>query len=101
MLVVVFIGKSIHVIKQAAVLWASCKVCPAGGQTASVQNIMVEAGNVTGASVSVMVADSEAQRILEEASEVAAQRMSSQFPQLPETLRENQENSQSARGGTA
>ena len=51
------------------------------------EGIMVEAGNVTGATVSVMVADSEARRILEEASEIAAQRMSNQFPELPEPLK--------------
>lgn len=52
------------------------------------EGIIVEAGNVTGATVSVMVADSEARRILEEAAEVAAQRMNNQFPELPENLRE-------------
>ncbi len=52
------------------------------------EGIIVEAGNVTGATVSVMVADSEARRILEEASEIAAQRMNNQFPELPENLRE-------------
>ena len=51
------------------------------------EGIMVEAGNVTGATVSVMVADGEARRILEEASEIAAQRMSNQFPELPEPLK--------------
>lgn len=51
------------------------------------EGVMVEAGNVTGATVSVMVADSEARRILEEASEIAAQRMSNQFPELPEPLK--------------
>ncbi|HDD56524.1 MAG TPA: hypothetical protein ENG18_00705, partial [Nitrososphaeria archaeon] len=55
------------------------------------EGIMVEAGNVTGATVSVMVADSEARRILEEASEIAAQRMSSQFPELPEILDEGEQ----------
>lgn len=54
------------------------------------EGIMVEAGNVTGATVSVMVADSEARRILEEASEIAAQRMSNQFPELPEPLKSDE-----------
>ncbi len=54
------------------------------------EGIIVEAGNVTGASVSVMVADSEARRILEEASEVAAQRMNSQFPELPDNIRSSE-----------
>jgi len=52
------------------------------------ETVIIEAGNVTGAQISVMVSDSEAQRILEEAAEVAAQRMNSQFPQLPETLKD-------------
>jgi len=51
------------------------------------EGVMVEAGNVTGATVSVMVADIEARRILDEASEIAAQRMSNQFPELPEPLK--------------
>lgn len=51
------------------------------------ETVMIEAGNVTGAQVSVMISDSEAQKILEEAAEIAAQRMNSQFPQLPETLK--------------
>jgi len=50
------------------------------------ESVIVEAGSVTGATVSVMVADSEARRILEEASEIAAQRMNNQFPELPELL---------------
>ena len=54
------------------------------------EGVMVEAGNVTGATVSVMVADSEARRILEEASEIAAQRMSNQFPELLEILSESE-----------
>lgn len=64
------------------------------------ESIMIEAGNVTGAQVSVMVADGEAQRILEEASEIAAQRMNSQFPQLPETVRDVADGQASTRGGT-
>ncbi|MCF8885184.1 MAG: Snf7 family protein [Nitrososphaerota archaeon] len=52
------------------------------------ETVIIEAGNVTGAQVSVMISDSEAQKILEEAAEIAAQRMNSQFPQLPETIRD-------------
>lgn len=48
------------------------------------ESIIVEAGNITGATVQVMVSDSEAQKILEEAAEIAAQRMRSTFPDLPE-----------------
>ncbi|MEM2115295.1 MAG: hypothetical protein QXS12_07570, partial [Candidatus Caldarchaeum sp.] len=49
------------------------------------ESIIIEAGNVTGGSVYVSVSDPEAQKIMEEASEVAAQRMKSNFPELPET----------------
>ncbi|MEN2974555.1 MAG: Snf7 family protein [Candidatus Caldarchaeales archaeon] len=51
------------------------------------ETVIIEAGNVTGAQVSVIVSDSEAQRILDEAAEIAAQRMNNQFPQLPEVLK--------------
>ncbi|MEM1943237.1 MAG: Snf7 family protein [Candidatus Caldarchaeum sp.] len=49
------------------------------------ESIIIEAGNVTGGSVYVSVSDPEAQKIMEEAAEVAAQRMKSNFPELPET----------------
>ncbi|MCS7125797.1 MAG: Snf7 family protein [Aigarchaeota archaeon] len=52
------------------------------------ETVIIEAGNVTGAQVSVLVSDSEAQRILDEAAEIAAQRMNNQFPQLPEVLKD-------------
>ncbi|MCL7384975.1 MAG: Snf7 family protein [Thaumarchaeota archaeon] len=57
------------------------------------ESIIVEAGSVTGASVQVMVSDSEAQRILEEAAEIAAQRMKSTFPDLPEGYKHLEETS--------
>jgi len=50
------------------------------------ESVIVEAGNFTGATTTVMVADSEARKILEEAAEIAAQRMSKQFPELPEQI---------------
>lgn len=49
--------------------------------------LIVEAGNVTGATVDVMVRDEEAQKILQEASEIAAQRMKTSFPDLPEAYK--------------
>jgi len=48
------------------------------------ESVIVEAGSFTGATTAIMVADSEARKILEEAAEIAAQRMSKQFPELPE-----------------
>ncbi len=51
------------------------------------EGVIIEAGNVTGASVYVSVSDSEAQKILEEASEIAAQRMKTSFPDLPESYK--------------
>ena len=50
------------------------------------ESVIVEAGSFTGATTTVMVADSEARKILEEAAEIAAQRMSKQFPELPERV---------------
>lgn len=47
-------------------------------------SLMVEAGSVTGETLAVQVGDEEAQRILREASEVAAQRLRSSWPELPE-----------------
>jgi len=52
------------------------------------EGIVIEAGNVAGASVYVSVNDSEAQRVLEEAAEIAAQRMKNSFPDLPESYRQ-------------
>lgn len=49
--------------------------------------LIVEAGNVTGATVDVVVRDEEAQKILQEASEIAAQRMKTSFPDLPEAYK--------------
>jgi len=48
------------------------------------ESVLVEAGSFTAATAPISVADREARRILEEASEIAAQRMSKQFPELPE-----------------
>jgi len=51
------------------------------------ESIVIEAGNVAGASIYVSASDSEAQKILEEAAEVAAQRMKTSFPDLPENYK--------------
>ncbi|MEM0328762.1 MAG: Snf7 family protein [Nitrososphaerota archaeon] len=64
------------------------------------EGLMVEAGNFTGAITSVTVADREARRILEEAAEIAAQRMSKQFPELPELGSEAAENYKSQTSNT-
>lgn len=56
------------------------------------ESLMVESGSFTGAMTSVMIADREAKKILEEAAEIAAQRMSRQFPELPELSYETAEN---------
>jgi len=47
-------------------------------------SLMVEAGGVTGETLAVQVEDEEAQKILQEASEVAAQRLNSSWPEIPE-----------------
>lgn len=52
------------------------------------ESIVIEAGNVAGASVYVSVNDSEAQKVLEEAAEIAAQRMKTSFPDLPESYKQ-------------
>jgi len=52
------------------------------------EGIVIEAGNVAGASVYVSVNDSEAQKVLEEAAEIAAQRMKTSFPDLPESYKQ-------------
>jgi len=51
------------------------------------EGLIIEAGSVTGTAINVTVSDSEAQKILQEASEVAAQRMKSTFPEIPEGLK--------------
>ena len=48
------------------------------------ESVLVEAGSFTGSTTTVTIADREARKILEEAAEIAAQRMSKQFPELPE-----------------
>jgi len=50
-------------------------------------SLLVEAGTVTGQGPEVTLRDEEAQRIMREASEVAAQRMKTTFPELPERYR--------------
>jgi len=55
------------------------------------ESVLVEAGSFTVATAPINVADREARRILEEASEIAAQRMSKQFPDLPERTKESGE----------
>jgi len=47
-------------------------------------SLMVEAGSVAGETLAVRVGDEEAQNILREASEIAAQRLKSSWPELPE-----------------
>jgi len=64
------------------------------------ESLMVEAGNFTGAMTSVTVADREARKILEEAAEIAAQRMSKQFPELPEMSSEVMEGHKSQTSNT-
>lgn len=49
-------------------------------------SLMVEAGGITGETLTVQVQGEEAQKILREASEVAAQRVKSSWPELPEGL---------------
>jgi len=51
------------------------------------EGLIIEAGTVSGAVVNVSVSDSEAQKILQEASEIAAQRMKSTFPEIPEGIK--------------
>jgi len=48
------------------------------------ESVLVEAGSFTGSTTTVSIADREARKILDEAAEIAAQRMSKQFPELPE-----------------
>lgn len=47
-------------------------------------SIMVEAGGIPGETHPVQAQDEEAQKILREASEIAAQRLKSSWPELPE-----------------
>ncbi len=62
------------------------------------ESVIVEAGSFTGAMTTVTVADREARKILEEAAEIAAQRMSKQFPELPELASGSEEGSRSQTG---
>lgn len=64
------------------------------------ESVIVEAGGFTGATTTVTVADREARKILEEAAEIAAQRMSKQFPELPEVGSEATEGSKSPTSNT-
>ena len=64
------------------------------------EGVIVEAGSFTGATTTVTVADREARKILEEAAEIAAQRMSRQFPELPEMGSEAAESSRSQTSNT-
>ena len=45
---------------------------------------LVEAGTVSGTSLNFEAANSEAEKVLEEAASVASERMASQFPEVPE-----------------
>ena len=56
-------------------------------------NLLAEVSSVSGSVVSVSAYDEEAKKILEEANEIAAQRMKSAFPELPEPYKysENKE----------
>jgi len=49
--------------------------------------LLVEAGTVTGETVDVSVQDEEAKKVLQEASEIAAQRMKTSFPELPDAYK--------------
>jgi len=49
--------------------------------------LLVEAGTVTGETVDVSVHDEEARKVLQEASEIAAQRMKASFPELPDAYK--------------
>jgi division protein CdvB (Snf7/Vps24/ESCRT-III family) len=51
------------------------------------EGLIIEAGSVSGSIINVSVSDGEAQKILQEASEVAAQRMKTAFPEIPDTLK--------------
>lgn len=51
------------------------------------EGLIIEAGTVTGSITSVSASDGEAQKILQEAAEVAAQRMKTAFPEIPESLK--------------
>lgn len=50
-------------------------------------SLLVEAGTVTGESVDIAVHDEEARKVLQEASEIAAQRMKTSFPELPDAYK--------------
>jgi division protein CdvB (Snf7/Vps24/ESCRT-III family) len=49
--------------------------------------LLVEAGTVTGETLDITVRDQEARKVLEEASEIAAQRMKTSFPELPDAYK--------------
>jgi division protein CdvB (Snf7/Vps24/ESCRT-III family) len=49
--------------------------------------LLVEAGTVTGEALDITVHDKEARKVLEEASEIAAQRMKTSFPELPDAYK--------------
>jgi division protein CdvB (Snf7/Vps24/ESCRT-III family) len=51
------------------------------------ENLIAEVGSVTGTTTTVTVSDPEAQKILQEAAEIAAQRMKTAFPDVPEAFR--------------
>ncbi|MEM0445398.1 MAG: Snf7 family protein [Nitrososphaerota archaeon] len=51
------------------------------------EGLIIEAGTVSGSITSVSASDGEAQKILQEAAEVAAQRMKTAFPEIPEGLK--------------
>lgn len=54
------------------------------------EGLIIEAGTVTGSITSVSTSDGEAQKILQEAAEVAAQRMKTAFPEIPESIKLNE-----------
>jgi division protein CdvB (Snf7/Vps24/ESCRT-III family) len=51
------------------------------------ENLIAEVGSVTGTTTTVTVSDPEAQKILQEAAEIAAQRMKTVFPDVPEAFK--------------
>lgn len=54
-------------------------------------SLLIEAGGISGEVSSVSVQDEEAKKIMQEASEIAAQRMRAAFPELPEPYRHLEE----------
>jgi len=51
------------------------------------EGLIIEAGTVSGSITSITTSDGDAQKILQEAAEVAAQRMKTAFPEIPESLK--------------